>query len=135
MCDFVIPNNTEADQQRGPHFMVSYDPILDTYYARDLAVGYGIYVKLDYTLALNTQKIINIGESHIAIFILPSTPYPKLCLRVFCGNTVSELMFFEAQEFHINQVAIGRSKDCNVFVDDNMLSKKQATIFYSQRKG
>ncbi|CAG9322184.1 unnamed protein product [Blepharisma stoltei] len=138
VCDFVIPlaDKALANSLRTPHFLIWYDPYIDSYYIRDFAVGSGVYAKIDYTLALyKKQYIVTFGESHLLITIIPSTPYPRLCLKVYGGKTSGELIFFDAHEYHMDQVYVGRDQSCNVFIDDNLISKKQATIFYSQKKG
>ncbi|CAG9328794.1 unnamed protein product [Blepharisma stoltei] len=138
VCDFIIPYNDKQlnNSLRNPHFMIHYNPFADSYYIRDLGIGSGVYAKIDYTLALlRRQYIVNFGESHLLISVIPSNPYPRLCLKVYGGKSAGELMFFEAHEYHVNQVFIGRDRDCNVCIDDALISKKQATVFYSQIKG
>lgn len=137
VCDFVIHLDDKdlAKTLRGPHFMIHYNPNSDSYYLRDLAVGSGVYAKIDYTLALKKQYVINFGESHLLVSVIASNPYPRLCVKVYGGKSAGELIFFEAHEYHVNQVFIGRDPECQVCIDDVLISKKQATVFYSQIKG
>lgn len=50
--DFVIPLKERhlAEMHRGRHFQVSYNIDKDSYWIRDLATGFGVFVKLDYAL-------------------------------------------------------------------------------------
>jgi hypothetical protein len=47
--DFVIPsrNAQTAEQQRGRHFQIRFDPDAMKYFIRDLGIGHGVFAKLD----------------------------------------------------------------------------------------
>lgn len=49
MNDFVIPskNPQTAEQQRGRHFQIRFDPEALKYFIKDLGIGHGVFAKLD----------------------------------------------------------------------------------------
>jgi predicted component of type VI protein secretion system len=58
-------------------------------------------------------------------------PPPKLKLRVFSVSKSSnpDLHCCQHEE---QEIVIGRSPNCDIRIDDELLSKMQATIFFNQ---
>jgi FHA domain len=130
--DFVIPDNEEPVY--GRLFMIYYGIEDYNYYLRDLGIGKGVYAKLDYSYKLTSDILVNIGSSHLYFRIsFSDSSYPNLLLTVF-GRSTQNYCFY-AQEQHINPIKIGRADDCDICIDDMLLSKYQACILYSQSKG
>lgn len=69
--DFIIPskNPQTAEQQRGRHFQVRFDPDTLKYYIKDLGIGHGVFAKLDAPSILKDNMILNVGEAHIVVNI------------------------------------------------------------------
>jgi len=46
--DFVIPSKSAstAEQHRGRHFMIWFNPEDSHYYIKDLGIGYGVFFKI-----------------------------------------------------------------------------------------
>lgn len=70
--DFVIPsrNAQTAEQQRGRHFQVRFDPDMAKYFIKDLGIGHGVFAKIDQPTVLKDNMIINVGEAHIVVNLL-----------------------------------------------------------------
>lgn len=62
---------------RGRHFQIEFKLEKSTYYIKDLGIGYGTFIRLDYTLviitlikALRDNFLINIGETFMVVNII-----------------------------------------------------------------
>jgi hypothetical protein len=131
-CDFVIPNEEKC---YGQMFVIYFSEDCEEYYLRDLGVGQGVYLKLDYSFKLTSDILVNIGETHLFFKIaFGNSSYPNLMLTVFTASEVKTYCFY-AQEQHISPVRIGRADDCEICIKDMLLSKYQASILYSHSQG
>lgn len=137
--DFVIPSSDKsiAEKHRGRHFMIYYNLDEGVYMIQDLALGLGTFVKIEGTINLKDNQLLNIGDNFIVVNILPDRQklYPRLRIKLFGGPSTGEIFYFNAPEYHDRRVRIGRQASCEVHLDDNLLSKIQATIFYSTQEG
>ena len=61
-----------------------------SYWIRDLAKGYGVFVRLDYALLLKENMLVNIGESFIVVNIVEGV-LPKLVLKIFSSTVSGEI--------------------------------------------
>ena len=130
--DFIIP--TEGPSIRGRLFMIFYSITKDNYFIRDLGLGSGVFVKLEYSYKLTSDILINIGETFLFFqIVLSDSSYPNLLLTIF-EKKVKNFCFY-AQEQHIAPIKIGRAFDCDICIDDMMISKYQACILYSHSNG
>lgn len=62
--DLVIPINNASDchQRDGRHFLIAYNIERDSYYLRDLGIGFGVFTRLDYALHIKDGHLLNIGS-------------------------------------------------------------------------
>jgi hypothetical protein len=137
--DFLIPSSDKSieDKHRGRHFMIYYSLDSGCYMIQDLAVGLGTFVKIEGSLKLKDNQLLNLGDNFIVVNILPERQkiYPRLRIKLFGGPATGEIYYFNAPEYHDRRVRIGRQSNCEVHLDDHLLSKIQATIFYSTQEG
>ena len=72
MNDFVIPSKNEqtAEQHRGRHFQIQYEPDQHNYLIKDLGIGYGVFVRQTDPIVLKDNMLINVGEAYIVVNIL-----------------------------------------------------------------
>lgn len=132
VCDFIIPCDSSS---YGRMFVIYYCPDSDNYFIRDLGAGPGVYLKLDYSFKLTSDILVKIGESLLYFkIVVGSNSYPNLLLTVF-SNGNSKSYCFYAQEQHISPIRIGRANDCDICINDMLLSKYQASILYSHNQG
>lgn len=134
--DIVIPNQEPQHDElhRGRHFQIAYEPSLDAYFAKDLGVGFGVFVKIDFTLELRDNYLVQMGDSFlIANFMTPDRS--RLRLKLFGGACSGEVFFFSASECANSPIRIGRLTDSEVRVEDSLLSKQQAVISYTSSTG
>jgi hypothetical protein len=134
--DLVIPNQDPAfdDQHRGRHFHIAYEPELDAYFIRDLGVGFGTFVKVDFSLTLKDNFLFQMGDSFlIANFV--SADQTRLRLKLFGEVCAGGVFFFTSSECTTNSIRIGRMHNCEVHIEDSLLSKYQASISYFPKQG
>ncbi|CAG9322657.1 unnamed protein product [Blepharisma stoltei] len=134
--DFVIPlkDREMEDHHRGRHFVIFYNIDKDSYWIRDLAKGFGVFVRLDYALVLKDNMLINVGESFVVINLLKENTENsiRLLLKVFSGNISGEVKSFSEAD---SMIRIGRHMNCNLKIEDPLLSKIQCTIYYNPISG
>ena len=66
--DFVLAGEVPAR-----HFVVYYRLEKSSYWVRDLGMGPGVYIKLDFALVLKDKMLVNIGESFLFIRVTDAT--------------------------------------------------------------
>lgn len=83
--DFVVPlRESELNEaHRGKHFVIYYRIDKNSYWIRDLCVGFGVFVRLDYTLLLKDSMLFNIGESFLVVHFKNSRDSAEISIRVF----------------------------------------------------
>jgi hypothetical protein len=109
-------------------------------------MGFGVFKKMDPELLedgsevsgsimLRDNMLINIGEAYIVVNLLPEGldedgPHHTLKLKIFGGANNGETYDFTVEEM-MNQrreILIGRTPDCDIKVNDKLLSKIQSNI-------
>ena len=83
--DYVVPlpSAEDCDSHRGSHFLIHFNTDARSYWLRDLGKSFGVFLRLDYALALTDNMMINAGASFVVVNILDAT---RVSLRVFSGN-------------------------------------------------
>ena len=128
--DIIIPleDSEIAEQHRGQHFCVYYDITRDSYFIRDLSVGFGSFVKVLDPLLLKDNYLIQMGEHYLLINLLQESVWPRLKIKVFGPPCVDKLMFFNPEDHADNLIKIGRAANCDIMLDDSLVSKLQSII-------
>lgn len=83
--DYVLPitDEAEAENHRGQHFVISYDIGGNSYWVKDLAKGFGVFVRLDSSLTVKDNMLLNVGESFLVVNMNENS---VLSLKLFSGN-------------------------------------------------
>lgn len=132
--DIVIP--CAQSPIREPQFMIYYHN--SSFYLKDLGLGTGTFVRLTETLSIKSGVLVNIGESYVFFNILDrehKVGLPGLAIKVYSGLRIGEVKYFDADDWDIKEIYIGRGKDCQVVVEDCLVSSHQVTVFFSRVKG
>lgn len=61
----VVLDVEEGIVHSGRHFVVYFDVDKQSYLIRDLANGFGVFLRLDYPLVIRNNTIVNVGESFL----------------------------------------------------------------------
>ena len=76
--DFIIPSSKEDEKEKhaGRQFQIRFDPHTETYFIKDLQVGYGVFTETVGPVPLKDNLLINMGESYIVTNL--SGPDPEI---------------------------------------------------------
>ena len=135
--DLVIPLEG-GQKQTGRHFVIRFDLATETYYLKDLGQGLGCFIRLERPMPLKDSMLIHIGESFLLANILPRLTlrkFPRLRIMLYGGNCTGEVFYFNATEYYDKKIRIGRLPTCEIRVDDSLISKVQACVFFSTGEG
>jgi len=135
--DFVIPLEG-GQREMGRHFVVRYDLAAEAYFLKDLGQGLGCYIRLDGPKALQDAMLVHVGESYLLVNVLirPTLrKFPRLRLMLYGGSCTGEVFYFNATEYYEKKIRIGRLPACEVHIEDSLISKVQACVFFSTAEG
>lgn len=76
--DFIIPACKKEDKEKhaGRQFQIRYDKHAETYFIKDLQIGYGVFTETVGPVPLKDNLLINMGESYIVTNL--SSPDPEI---------------------------------------------------------
>ena len=137
--DFGFPLEKENSINLGefPSFCIYFNTKDENYYIKDFNIGIGALMKIKkYTIENNI--LINIGANYLVICIEKENVVIKIFNNNILENNENQKKF-EIKEFKIdkkndNIITIGRSKKCNLSIDDMMMSKIQSCIKYNNKE-
>ena len=140
----------------GRYFYIFFNPDFMKYYIRDCGNGFGTYIRIQNETLLKDNSIINIGNSYISVSIgyedesindlhfdnshknilhnnLNKDYNNNLNLKIVCKGKI----FYDPINFQPTKSAIriGRNSNCEVVVDDKILSRIHCTIVYRKNIG
>mmetsp|Transcript_1101 Transcript_1101/g.2026 ORF Transcript_1101/g.2026 Transcript_1101/m.2026 type:complete len:289 (-) Transcript_1101:94-960(-) len=134
----------EGNNHQGRQFYIQFDPIDKFYKIRDLGKGYGAFGKLQGSIIIRDSFLINIGESYVVSYLISNQednedsqlnssgkgaiPY-KLKLKIFPPYNLENPDVIICQNDQ-QELVIGRSPNCDIRIDDQLISKMQSTIKY-----
>jgi len=136
--DIVIPSLDKvlAEKHRGQHFCISYDLYGDCYFIKDLAIGFGTFVKILTPLLLKDNFLIHMGDNFILVNIVspvsPENTMPRLRLKLFGAPCTGDVFYFNASDYQKSTIHIGRVPKCEIQIEDSLISKVQATLYFSE---
>ena len=86
-------------------------------------------------IILRDNMLINIGEAYIVVNLLPEGiedegPHYSLRLKIFGGSNNGEIYEYNMKEMDYGkkQMLMGRTPDCDVRINDKLLSKTQCHL-------
>ena len=139
--DFIFPIEDKEDNYslyELPNFAIFYNVEDGNYYIKDFNTGVGALMKIKkYKMEGNT--LINIGGNYLVVYIENN----KITIKIF-NNSILEstnkkeqnTITCDLREFEVDQsrnfvLNIGRNQNCNIIIEDMMLSKIQCRIEYN----
>ena len=146
--DYIIePKGDKCDERFfGKHFQIKFNYLDLNYYIKDLGHGFGTFIKIINWIEIKNNFLLNIGENYIVFTIgledeiLLSENYSNknnenydnmLNVKIFSGDIKHGIVSFLPEK---SPITIGRSQDCEILIDDNMLSRVHCTIDFKNEK-
>lgn len=138
--DFIFPIDKENSSNLFdfPSFSIYFNTKDENYYIKDFNIGIGALMKIKkYKIENNT--LINIGANYLVICIEKDNLIIKIFNNKILENNNEEEKKCDSKVFKINKnkdniITIGRSKKCNISIDDMMMSKIQSFIKYDSKE-
>ena len=153
--DYLLPqkkylNNSDInlDSYTGRYFQISYNPLNNNYFLRDLGNGLGTFIKITDKLYLKDNILINIGDSYFVINFNPSVENTdtnvfstieskyqgidkELIIKIFTKNESKEIIRnFSPSEKSIKIGRKNNKNDIDIELDDKLVSKINSVIKY-----
>ena len=137
--DFVFPIEKEnsLNLKEFPSFAIYFNTKDENYYIKDFNIGIGALMKIKkYKIESNT--LINIGANYLVICIGEENLVIKIFNNCILQNKAEDKKY-EIKNFKINKkkdasIIIGRSKKCDLSIEDMMMSKIQSCIKYFSKE-
>ena len=146
--DYLIkPREKQYDERfLGKHFQIRFNPYDLKYYLKDLGHGFGTFIKITNWIEIKNNFLLNIGENYIVFTIgledemLMSENYSNkkqsdyenlLNVKIFSGDIKHGVVSFSPSK---SPISIGRSPDCDILIDDNMLSRTHCIVEFKNDK-
>lgn len=150
--DIIIksPDPLVNKKHIGHHFQIEYSLSQNGYLLKDLGIGFGVFQKLDYPILLKDNHLINIGLVFMVVnFVLGDeseidndmSSYMqdaknllkvKMRLKFYGGPCNGDVVVIRPEQ---RSVTIGRSKECFIQFEDQLLSKRQCVLQFDDEKG
>ena len=130
----------------GRHFVIEYNISNKKYLIKDLGVGFGTFVRLDYIHLLRDNQLINIGQIFIVVNIcdapnnndsdagkntnnsIANVKANQLKLKIYGINNNGDTYYFMPQN---RNITIGRYELADIQLNDKLLSQIHCIINYS----
>ena len=143
LSDFIFPIEEKEDNNglyEFPNFAIYFDVNDKNYYIKDFNTGVGALMKIKKYI-LEGSTLINIGSNYIVVILEKN----KIIIKIF-NNAILEnkspnksngkncdIKEFKIENNKKTKITLGRSKKCNIVIDDVMLSKKHTCIEYNPK--
>ncbi len=143
------------NKKYGVYFYIYFNPDYMKYYIKDCGLYYGTFIKIQNEIILKSNYIINIGDTFLIIsigienksflneekfkekkkiFSFSDSEYNNnLNLKILCkGKIIYDPINFQPTK---STIRIGRNSNCEVVVEDHLLSRIHCTIVYRKNIG
>ena len=137
--DFIFPIDKENSSNlfEFPSFSIYFNIKDENYYIKDFNIGIGALMKIK-KYKIDNNTLINIGANYLIICIEKDNLIIKIFNNNILDNNNNNEKKFESKIFKIdknkdNIITIGRSKKCNLSINDMMMSKIQSSIKYNSK--
>jgi len=132
--NYIIENNV-----RGRLFQIKYYNETEKFYLKEISNTMNTFIKLDSETILNPYSFVQIGNSFIEITYKSEEDIMKsncssnlLNIKVYSPNHNYEPLNFQKSN---SQIKIGRSSNCEVYIEDRTISRIHCIIEYNNVVG
>ena len=127
----------------GRHFQIKYNKKDEEYYLKDLGQGFGTFIKINNWIEIKNNFLISIGGNYIVItlgldeeMLLSENNNIKrsdniVNFKIFSGNIRHGNLNFSPEQ---SPIVVGRAQECDIIIDDNLLSRFHCSIQYKNDK-
>ena len=147
--DYTIKPKEDNYDSRfiGKHFQIKFNTNDMKYYLKDLGHGFGTFIKVITWTRIINNMLINIGENYIVFTfgtdeeLITSENYGDnvnhkenvdvINVKIFSGNVKQNVLSFMPQK---SPITMGRNQECDILIDDSMLSRIHCTIEYKHNE-
>jgi hypothetical protein len=137
LVDFLIePNGNYESKYIGRHFKIFYNQNDYKYYIQDCGFGYGTFLKIQKKTLIKNNFLISIGNSFLVCEVNSNDINNKLNniirIKVFSGNKdENSKVDYTFNSLEKKIIVIGRSFNCDIKIDDDLLSRVNSTLIYN----
>ena len=141
--DFIFPIEGSDDNYglyESPNFAIYYNIEDGNYYIKDFNTGIGALMKIS-RFIMEGNTLVNIGGNYLVIYLEKNRILIKIFNNSILENTSykdSNYINCDMKEIEIDEnsdsiTTIGRSQNCDIVIEDMMLSKIQCSIEYNAK--
>ena len=141
--DFIFPiegNEENNGLYESPNFAIYYNIEDNNYYIKDFNTGIGALMKIK-KFVMEGNTLINIGGNYLVAYIENNRILIKIFNNSILENTPHkdsnftncDIKQIELDENISSCTTIGRSQNCDIIIEDMMLSKLQCSIEYNAK--
>ena len=141
--DYLIP--LKHCEKFGRFFKIQFLPKLNQYIIKDLGNGLGTFIKIQDSIYLRDNTMINIGDTFLICNFLPPSEEneknvngknQKLQIKLFDSKNSNEVKEFIFDNITEKKIHIGRKNHGNeIELNDKLSSKINSVIQYINEKG
>ena len=150
-------SNTLENKKYGRYFYIYFNPDYMKYYIRDCGMSYATFIKIQNEIILKDNYVINIGDTYLKISIGIENKYflnsqknngfnlknkkisisdsdynNNLNLKILSRDKIYDPVNFPPTK---SKIKIGRASNCEIIIDDILLSRVHCTIEYKNNIG
>ena len=151
-------SNILENKTYGRYFYIYFNPDYMKYYIRDCGMSYATFIKIQNEIILKDNSVINIGDTYLKIsigienkyfysnakrnnfinsknnkFSISESEYNNnLNLKILSRDKIYDPVNFPPTK---SKIKIGRASNCEIVIDDILISRVHCTIEYKKNIG
>lgn len=150
-------SNILENKKYGIYFSIYFNPDYMKYYIKDYGMSYGTFIKIQNEIILKNNYVINIGDTYLEIsigienksflteeknnwsklenniFSISESEYNNnLNIKIISKDKIYDPVNFLPTK---SKIKIGRASNCEIVIDDILLSRIHCTIEYKNNIG
>ena len=143
--DFAFPIEEKEDNgglYEFPNFAIYFNTKDRNYYIKDFNTGLGALMKITKKYKMDKNTLVNIGSNYLVVNIENSKLIIKIFNRKILENKNNkenirkncDIKYFSYENNKNKIVTLGRGENCDISIEDVMISKIHSCIEYNVRE-